>query len=241
MLKRFAVLMSFALLLALAVVTVEARAPKTIAYGDIVEGEITAKTTAIDYTLSVAKGDIVVLDMRRSKDSELYSTAIIALDPNGKEVVNTTEDTSANNTVAAFIAETDGDYTVTATRNNYSDTTGAFQLRPTSARLLQSGDSIKGRVDNDSADVYYALPASTDVKVSYTQTSGDYYLYFRILAVDTTHSASLSASSTAIDGITWTVGLTTDPADYLTLVSVGANEYDIQHDVISSKFTLNVE
>lgn len=241
MFKRFAILMSFALLMVFAVAAVEAKAPTAIAYDDLIEGEITAKTTEVEYLLTVAKGDIVVLDMRRGKDSELYSTAIIVQDPNGNEVVNTTEDTSANNTVAGFIADSDGDYTVIATRNKYSDTTGAFQLRPTSAKLLASGDSIKGLVDNKSADVYYALPADTDVKISYTQTAGDYFLYFRIVVLDNKTSATISASSTAIKGITWTVGLKTDASNYLTLVSVGGNEYDLQHDDISSKFTLNVE
>jgi hypothetical protein len=65
-------------------------------------------------------------------------------------------------------------------------------------------------------------------------------LYFRIVVWESKTSASLSASSTAIKGITWTVGLKTE-ADYMTLVSVGGNEYDMQHDDISSKFTLNVE
>ncbi|MBA3869236.1 MAG: hypothetical protein H0X30_08785 [Anaerolineae bacterium] len=206
----------------------------------MVEGEITKDVTEIDYTLTVAKGDIVVLDMRRSKDSELYSTAIIVQDASGTEVVNTTEDTSANNTVAGFTAHADGDYTVIATRNKYSDTTGGFELRPTAAKLLQSGDSIKGLVTNKTADLYYALPADTDAKISYAQTTGDYFLYFRILVLDSKTSSSLSASATAIKGITWSVSLKTD-ADYMTLVSVGGNEYDLQHDDISSKFTLDVE
>jgi len=240
MFKRLAIFTSFALLMVFAAATVEAKAPTSIAYGDVVEGELTAKVKKIDYTLTVAKGDIVVLDMRRGKDSELYSTAIIVNDPDGNEVVNTTEDTSANNTVAGFTADSDGDYTVTATRNNYSDTTGTFELRPTAAKLLQSGDSVKGLVTNDTADVYYALPADTDVKISYAQTTGDYFLYFRIVVLDSKTSASLSASSTAIKGIIWTVGLKTE-ADYMTLVSVGGNEYDLQHDDISSKFTLDVE
>ncbi len=240
MIKRFVVLISFALLMIFAAATVEAKAPTTIAYGDLIEDEITAKTTEIDYLLTVSKGDIVVLDMRRSKDSELYSTAIVVQDPDGNEVVNTTEDTSANNTVAGFTADSDGDYTVIATRNKYSDTVGAFQLRPTSAKLLESGDNIKGLVTNKTADVYYALPANTDAKISYTQTAGDYFLYFRIVVLDSKTSASLSASSTAIKGMTWTVGFTTE-TDYMTLVSVGANEYDLQHDDISSKFTLDVE
>jgi len=88
--------------------------------------------------------------------------------------------------------------------------------------------------------VYYALPADTDTKVTYLQTSGDYFLRFRIVILDSKTSATLSASATAIDGITWTVGLKTE-ADYLTLISVGGDEYDLQHDDISSKFTLDVE
>ncbi|MBI1278928.1 MAG: hypothetical protein GC179_12440 [Anaerolineaceae bacterium] len=239
MLKRFAVLMSFALLMLFAAATVEAKTI-SIAYGDLVEGEITADQTEVEYSLTVAKGDVVVLDMRRSKDSELYSTAVIVQDEEGNEVVNTTEDTSANNTVAGFIAESDGDYTVIATRNKYSQTFGEFQLRPTSVKLLESGDSVKGLVNNKTADVYYALPADTDVKISYTQTAGDYYLYFRIMVLDSQTSGTISASSTAIHGITWTVGMTTE-SKYLTLVSVGGNQYDLQHDDISSKFTLNVE
>ncbi len=239
MLKRFVILMSFALLMIFAAATVEAKATP-IAYGDLIEGEITAKTTEVEYILSVTSGDIVVLDMRRSKDSELYSTAIIVQDADGNEIVNTTEDTSANNTVAGFTAESDGDYTVIATRNKYSETTGEFQLRPTSAKMLQSGDSTKGLVNNESADVYYALPADTDVKVSYLQTAGDYFLRFRIVILDSETSAILSASATAIDGITWTVSMKTE-SDYLTLISVGGDEYDLQHEDINSKFNLDVE
>ena len=240
MFKRLAIITGFALLMVLAAATVEAKAPTSIAYGDVVEGELTAKVTEIDYTLTVAKGDIVVLDMRRSKDSELYSTAIIVQDANGNEVVNTTEDTSANDTVTGFVADSDGDYTVIATRNKYSDTTGAFQLRPTAAKMLQSGDSTKGLVNNDTADVYYALPANQDLKVSYIQTKGDYFLRFRVKVLDSKTSASLYASATAIDGITLTIGLKTEP-DFITFISVGADAYDFQHQDISSKFTLDVE
>lgn len=238
MVKRFAVLMSFALLMTFAAATVHAQ--DSIEYGDIVIGEITEKETEVSYTLAVEEGDIVVLDLRRGKDSELYSTAIIVQDPDGDEVVNTTEDTSANNTISGFVAEESGDFTVIATRNQYSETTGEFELRPTKARLLEAGDSVKGLVDNDSADVYYALPFDTETSVSYIQTSGDYYLYFRIYSLDNQNSGSLYASSTAIDGITWTVSFTTE-SDYLTLVSVGGDEYDLQHEDISSKFTLTVE
>ncbi|MCA0456836.1 MAG: hypothetical protein LCI00_22890 [Chloroflexi bacterium] len=238
MVKRFTILTVLALMMSFAAVTVYAQ--DTIEYGEIVTGEITDDETEISYTLAVEEGDIVVLDMRRTKDSELYSTAVIVQDPDGDEVLNTTEDTSASNTVAGFVADESGDFTVIATRNQYSETTGEFELRPTSARLLESGDDVKGLVDNESADVYYALPYDTDVSVSYIQTSGDYYLYFRIYSIDNQNSASLYASSTAIDGITWTVTFTTE-ADYLTLVSVGADEYDFQYEDISSKFTLTVE
>lgn len=238
MVKRFAVLMSFALLMTFAAATVHAQ--DSIEYGDIVIGEITEKETEVSYTLAVEEGDVVVLDLRRGKDSELYSTAIIVQDPDGDEVVNTTEDTSANNTISGFVAEESGDFTVIATRNQYSETTGEFELRPTKARVLEAGDDVKGLVDNDSADVYYALPFDTETSVSYIQTSGDYYLYFRIYSLDNENSGSLYASSTAIDGITWTVSFTTE-ADYLTLVSVGGDEYDLQHEDISSKFTLTIE
>ncbi len=238
MFKRFAILTCFALLMTFAVASVHAQ--DKISYGDIIIGEVTEKETEISYELNVDEGDVVVLDLRRAKDSELYSTAIIVQNPDGDEVLNTTEDTSANNTVAGFVAEESGVFTVIATRNQYSDTTGEFELRPTNARILEAGDNIKGLVDNDSADIYYALPFDTDVSVSYIQTSGDYYLYFRIYSLDNQNSGSLYASSTAIDGITWTVTFTTE-SDYLTLVSVGGDEYDLQHDDISSKFTLTVE
>ena len=240
MLRRFIVLTSFALLMVFAAAAVEAKAPTAIAYGDVVEGEISAKITEINYTLTVAKGDTVVLDIRRSKDSELYSPALIVQDENGGEIVNTTEDTSATDTVTGFTANSDGDYTVIATRGKYSDTTGAFQLRPVLVKMLKSGDSIKGLANNDSADVYYALPADQDLKISYIQTKGDYYLRFRIKVLDPKTNASLYASATAIDGITWTVGLKTE-ANYLTVISVGADAYDFQHQDISSKFSLNIE
>lgn len=238
MVKRFVILTCFALLMTFAAATVYAQ--DSIEYGDIIFGEITEDETEVSYTLAIEEGDVVVLDMRRAKDSELYSTAIIVQDPDGDEVLNTTEDTSANNTIAGFVADESGDFTVIATRNQYSETTGEFELRPTNARVLQSGDDVKGLVDNDSADVYYALPPDTEISVSYIQTSGDYYLYFRIYSLDTENSGSLYASSTAIDGIRWTVSMTTE-ADYLTLVSVGGDEYDLQHEDISSKFTLTVE
>ena len=240
MLRRLIIFTSFALLMVLAVATVEARAITAIAYGDVIEGEITAKVTEISYTLTVAKGDVVVLDMRRSKDSKLYSPAIIVDDENGGEIVNTTEDTSATDTVTGFTANSDGDYTVIATRNKYSDTTGAFQLRPVLAKMLQSGDSVKGLVNNKTADVYYALPAGQDLKISYIQTKGDYYLRFRVKVLDPKTNSSLYASATAIDGITLSVGLKTE-TDYLTVISVGADAYDFQHQDISSKFSLDVE
>jgi hypothetical protein len=227
------------LLVTLLLVVIQAQALDALELGGSAEGEITDDATEVTYTLTAAEGDIVLIEMRRAADSDLFSTALIVEEPGGDEIINTLQGSSNDVTVAAFVAESAGDYTVTATRGEFSSSTGEYVIRAMNLEMLEAGNTVRGNVNNETLDQYYALPADSEVSLSYVQTDGQYFLSFRIMYAIPNFGTALIASAGAIQDISWTVSLETSD-DYPTIVSIGADSLDFEFNEIDSNFELTL-
>jgi hypothetical protein len=236
MLKRMAFILSLVMLFG---VFFGVQAQDSFGVGESVEGEISDSEPEVTFTLSVSEGEIVVLEMRRAEDSDLYSTALKITDPSGDDIYNNTGEVTEDVTVAGFRASAGGDYTVVASRGEFSTSTGAFILRAIAVEELAGGSNVEGTVNNDSGNHYYALPADTGLSVSYEHRNGNSYLDFDIWLITDTQGAVRIATGGAIEDIITTFSLTTDD-DRLTLVSVGASVISFQYDDVETDYTLSV-
>lgn len=236
MVKRLAVLMMVVMLFG---VVFGVQAQDSFAVGESVEGEISDSETEVTYTLSVSEGQIVVVEMRRAEDSDLYGTALKITDPAGDDIYNNSSEVTDEITVAAFRAGAGGDYTVVATRGEFSSSTGAFIMRAIAIEELGDGSSMEGTVDKESGNNYYALPADQAVSVSYQHRNGSSYLDFDVWLITDSQGAVRIATGGAIEDIVTTFGLTTD-RDRLMLVSVGASVIDFQYSDIDTDYILSM-
>lgn len=232
MLKRVALLISLFVLLT-AVFTTQAQ--EKLRFDELFEGEITDDVTAVEYTITIDEGSLVVLEMQRAENSSLYSTAIRVSDPNGGVLVDNSGEVTEERTIVGFRAVVGGQYTVTATRGQFSSSTGEYILRAILVEELTDGAAVEGTVSNESGSVYYALPAGQPLTVSYLHTSGDFYLDFDVWLITESQGAIRIATGGAVENITTSFGLTTE-TDYFMLVSVGASVIDFEFNDVESNY-----
>lgn len=240
MLKRIIVLALLAVLMLASAVWAAPARQEAIELGSIVQGEVTDSALEAAYTLTLTEGQAIVVEVRRAENSDLYGTALKIQDPDGDDIIDTTQVVGDEVTAAAFVAEMAGDYTIIATRGEFSSSTGEFLLRAFEPQLLAAGDSAEGDVTNETLDQYYLLPADQNVRVSYTQTDGNYYLTAQVLVVFPSQGAAIAASMSALEDLEMTVALETDD-DLVTLLWVGVNNpLDYQFNEIDSGYTVSV-
>lgn len=236
MLKRIAIVMSLVMVFG---VFFGVQAQDSLAVGESVEGEITDSALETTYTLSVNEGDIVVVEMRRAEDSDLFSTALKISDPDGNDIYNNAGEVTEEVTVAGIRANAGGDYTIVATRGEFSSSTGAYVLRAVAVEELTDGSSVEGNVTKETGNHYYALPANQALSVSHEHKNGNSYLDFDVWLITDNQGAIRVATGGAIDDIVTSFSLTTD-ADILMLVSVGASVIDFQYNNIDSDYAVSV-
>ncbi len=214
--------------------------PAAFAIGDIVEGEVTGEATEAYFTFSAKQNMVIVVEMRRAPDSQLFSTALRVLDPSGQPVADSTGEVSSDVTTVAFVAPANGKYTVTATRSRYSSSTGAFLLRALEVITLESGATFKDTISNNTYDRYFALPAGMAVAVSYRPLDDRYQPTFRVLAADSSGILKTLAEASAAEGVTMMSLLETE-AGGLYVVAVTASNSDYQYSRIDVEFELSLE
>jgi hypothetical protein len=242
MLKRLMVLMLA--LLALSSMTLLVSAQETIAYGDIITGEITNDEFEIEYAFEAAAGDLVVVEMRRADtDSELYNADLIVLNPAGDMIADTTDYYGSNGAqaVVLFEAAEDGTYTILATRDGGrgGSEVGNFTLRLIQAEELTS-TPIQGEMGTEALDAYYAIRTDGPVNVRYTWLEGNYAPAMQVRLLEEMgypSNQSASVSGTLAEDATVTVVV---QGENLLLVSVTGNPIDYFFNDVSASFELSL-
>jgi hypothetical protein len=238
MFKR--IVMSFVLLgLLVAGVLAQAQDATPLELGEIGEGELTSTGLEISYTITAAEGDFILVEMRSATDSGLYSPALRVLDAEGDELADSTDEITSRVSRVAFVAPADGDYTVVATRGEYSSDTGTFLVRAMMLETLESGTTVSSNVSNETYDSYYAIPSDTVLDLAYVQTDGDYIPTFQVALVDGDGVLRTIATAGALSGIGLSASLETDD-DYTYVVAVVASGGDYEYQEIDSDFDLTM-
>jgi hypothetical protein len=152
MLKRILLLVSSLLLVFAAVVGVQAQ--QEILADTPVTGEITNESFAQDYVYKGTAGEVLVITLAPVDIlSDYDQPALLVTDESGRELIN---DDSFGTLTIALELEEDGIYTITATRYDGATglSVGEYTLTLTKPQEMALGDTVEGRIDNESTQYY---------------------------------------------------------------------------------------
>jgi len=161
--RKFGLVLAVLAVLALGIVPTFAQDIVALAYGDVVEGEISDAAVEVFYTFDGAAGDIIVLDaFPTTTDSDMNGLSIKLRDAVGREIAASIDEYAIARLWTKL--EADGTYTVVVTRSEYSSDSGPYTLRLIKPEVL-SAEGLSGEVNVTAPNAYYALETDAPFKV----------------------------------------------------------------------------
>ena len=117
-----------------------------------VEGALTADAFEVNYTITIAAGDVVLIEMYAALGTYDLDPALELSDSSGG-LLDENDDTVGLGAVIVFEAPADGDYTVLATRALGEDgsSEGAYILRASQIAPLTAGATVETTIYADDA------------------------------------------------------------------------------------------
>jgi hypothetical protein len=151
-----------------------------IAYGDVVDGEITNNEFEVNYVFSGAEGDIVLIEMFPEPGTYDVDPKLQLKDDDGDVLFENDDFLYPSSVIVAELRD-DGEYTITATRYNGEDGTseGNYVLRLTLVEPISVGDTIDTQIFAVSDSEESAMPefvilySEDDVTVSVNMTASE--------------------------------------------------------------------
>lgn len=164
--RKLSVLMITVLVLMLAVVPALAQEEaEAIAYGDVIEGQITDDAPEVFYTFEGTEGDVIVIDaFPTDTDSNMTGIALALLDADGDEVEVSIDEYALARLWTEL--EESGTYTIVVRRSEYSDDTGLFIVRLIVPEELAAGETLTGEVDAEAPNTYYTFTTEEPFEVN---------------------------------------------------------------------------
>lgn len=166
MIKRAVFLVSLLVLLSAAVIGVQAQ--QEILPDTPITGEITNESFAQDYVYKGSADEVVVIILAPVDVLADYDQpALVVADSSGNQLIN--DDSYGTLTVALELPE-DGVYTITATRADGAEglSVGEYTLTLLKPQEMALGDTVEGRIDNESAH-YYVYRGTEDFILVYNR------------------------------------------------------------------------
>lgn len=172
------------------------RAPITIAYGDTVQGELTAERYEQFYEFQGERDDTITIRMARSGGA--LDTYLSLLDSRGVEIAaNDDSEGSQNSLISQFVLPASGRYTIVATRYQRAQgqTVGRYTLSleyegniftgvlPNTPRL-QYGSTVAGVITDEAPQVLYAFQGRAGENISISMNRVDGNLDPRVAILD---------------------------------------------------------
>ncbi len=148
-----------------------------IAFGDTARGTINTDTIRLPYQFRASAGDVITV-VAQSASGNL-APYLTLLDQNGKRLTNTITSGSARTArISRFPILNNGTYTLTISRvgEEKGTTTGAFNLtltRDAQTTVMQYGDQLDGKIDDDHVEVNYLFSATAGDVVTIIMTFED--------------------------------------------------------------------
>jgi hypothetical protein len=177
--KRILVLVFVLFTLIIASTAVQAQEGATIAYGDVVRGQITNRRFEVVYNFEGNARDVVIIEMKAvDVRGKLTNPALLLLNASGDTIADTSRNIVFLNTTLAIQLPRDGAYTVIATRaqGRTGKSEGEFTLELIKPDTLAPGSSVSDRISNRSRSNYYVVQHDgSDLDLTYGRQSGTYY------------------------------------------------------------------
>lgn len=215
-----------------------------IVYGDLVSGEITHEKPADTYFFRGSAGDVIVVEMLsvdRSLDNPLAEPVLILRDLADETLVNTVEVFPVDDTILAAELPTDGDYQITATRDENVErlATGEYTLELILVPNLTADPTPSEAISNDDVAHYYAVSSDTAFQIEYIRTEGEFapqITVSRIVQARDGRRPVAAAYGSELDSAV----LGQFAPDTTYLVEIHQNPFDYYFDVVEAIYSLRV-
>lgn len=216
-------------------------AQDAVAFGDVIEAEMTASDYEFEYTFEGAAGDVVIFDLQPVDPfGDLDEPVLVLTNEDG--VVASTVD-AFNYGEATLVAQlpADGEYTLLATRDGgvAGDSVGEFTLEFVLAEVLETGAVVEGTATSDVRPNYYVVTAASDWAISYVKQGGVLPAQVAVNVIDE-DAGSLEPVATLF-GPELTDGLFgVFPAEELYIVTVSEPDFYFAFDEETADYELEV-
>jgi hypothetical protein len=241
MMKILRLLSVAALLLVIGLVS--AQDAEGIAYGDVVEGEMTEDEFEFNYTFEGSEGDVIIVSFRPVEEfGDLDSPIIIITDADGDAIADTTDTFVFGNLIVAAELEDDGEYNIFLTRadGDSGESVGEFTLELINLPILEVGSPLEEEeTDSDSRSQYYAVKSEEDWGISYLKLDGSMEIEVTVNTIDSS-SAALTAIA-SVDGDLLTeaaIGIFDGGETYV--VSIGEPLFAFNFDTVDAEYSLEL-
>lgn len=184
-----------------------------LALNEWIEGTLTTDAFEHTYTISVAAGDIILIEMYPALGTYDLDPALKLSDSTGA-LLDENDDTVGSGSVIAFEAPADGDYTVLATRAFGVDgsSEGDYILRASQSTSLTVGSTTQTTIYSDDtlnypsvsvlkpeADVTWAIALTQvpgpDLYANFVLQGGEDEFGFRTILFDLDSTAGLTSAT----------------------------------------------
>jgi hypothetical protein len=220
----------------LVVAVIPAMAQDSIAYGDVVDGEI-EEEEEVEYTFEGAEGDIIVAHLWGTNlDDSLTSPTIELRDSDGDTII-ASQYTFREATVTAVLEE-DGEYTIAVIATTGNE--GEYNLALYQPEVLESGSAIEGSLDADTEDQYYYVSGENDVTLNFSfEDAQEYVPTFRVYNAEDFSLVGYVVS--VVEEITGGLNLVGGEAEgYIIAVEYSASDLLIYEDT-GSDYAISVQ
>lgn len=182
-----AVLMLVALLGASFVAAQDATA---MAYGDILDGEISDAEPEVLYTFDAVEGDIVLIEAFGEPGTFGVDPKIVLMDDDGDTIMEN-DDLAGVSAVVLNQIRKDGTYTISV-QQSYEGSEGVFYVRLSKVEPTALGTTIDTAIYSSPDDVDTALPqfivlyfdSDVNLKIDFAQELSELYAQLRIVTPD---------------------------------------------------------
>lgn len=215
-----------------------AQTAKSIQYGDVVSGELTAATPSFTYTFTAAANDVVVLIMKQDGSDSNVQSMISVNDSKKQAVGDTSKQVTTYSVNMAFTAAANGVYTVVATSTDPTKL-GKFKLSLDKAAALTAGKPSKGHATSDKS-AYFSYSSGSVFTISYAKQNGDFTPNVNVNKIN--DDLSLSTLGTIGGSLVRAGSVTLAPtSNQLFIISVEPALFDFNLSTVTDDFTLQAD
>jgi hypothetical protein len=224
---------------------IHAQTPPTLAYGDVVTGEISNTTFEHTYSFVGNNGDVIVIEMDsvdRSFFNPLWAPVLILRTSDETVIADTTAAYSVDNAVLVAALTTSDEYTITAAREGgeSGESTGQFRLTLNLIPQIMSDSPLTGQISSAEGSQYYWIRSEQPFSLHYTHLNGDFYPVVALNRIDAAEGGLDELAAISGEEISEAV-IGRFRADTLYILSISEDAFDFNSDEVFADFEIRLQ